>query len=304
MALEKTNDCYFVGELVEVKRVTPLTYTRNNAPVEAISASIVIKCILGEDEQENVFSLEAFVNKLTKSGSINKNYEEIKNIESLLGKKVVIPHAQIAGNRFWSPRTNQLVSASRLSFTFIREASKSEIAGGDKATFAFGGFIARELTEKTDADGNVLYYQLTMGQANWNENNLCLVDFAVSKDNLKAVQVMQKYYETGKTTTIRGVCQNIVTLQKEETESMFGDPIVKVYTKNDKKYLITSGDNLINGEGEYTVDAIKALNEAYVAEGEKIKRDAMNSETNEPAKSTESVKATAPKKTALSGLFD
>jgi hypothetical protein len=82
MALERTNKCYFVGELVEVKdhRLTSYTNKRTGAPVEAISTTIVVKCMI--NDEENVFALSAFCNKINNDGSTNKNYNKLVNVKN------------------------------------------------------------------------------------------------------------------------------------------------------------------------------------------------------------------------------
>ena len=59
MALLRTNNCYFVGTLVEVKDHKELTYGPENK--EAVAATIVLKCVLGEGDNaknENNFIYE------------------------------------------------------------------------------------------------------------------------------------------------------------------------------------------------------------------------------------------------------
>mgnify|MGYP003497735368 FL=1 len=168
MALERTNKCYFVGELVEVKdhRLTSYTNKRTGAPVEAISTTIVVKCMI--NDEENVFALSAFCNKINNDGSTNKNYNKLVNVKELVGRRVVISGARLVGDRFWSKQNEQLVPAQKFDFSMIREASDKETE--DKAEFEFSGFVVRELAEKCDSEGNLLYYQMTIGQATYKED--------------------------------------------------------------------------------------------------------------------------------------
>jgi hypothetical protein len=255
------------------------------------------------NEEENVFSLSAFCNKINNDGSTNKNYNKLVNIKELVGRRVVISGARLVGDRFWSKQNNQLVPAQKFDFSMIREASDKE--NEDKAEFEFSGFVVRELAEKTDAEGNLLYYQMTIGQATYKEDNMFMLDFIVEKDNVAAARAIENAYPQFATVSIHGVCRNIVTTTTVQEESLFGEPIVKVYTRNDKKLVITGGDQPITGEGEYTEEHITALNKAYVAEGEAIKAKAMNAD-NAPAASaaTTSAPKTVNKKSALAGMFD
>ena len=302
MALERTNKCYFVGELVEVKdhRLTSYTNKKTGAPVEAISTTIVVKCMI--NDEENVFALSAFCNKINNDGSTNKNYNKLVNIKELIGHRVVISGARLVGDRFWSKQNEQLVPAQKFDFSMIREANDKE--SEDKAEFEFSGFVVRELAEKTDNEGNVLYHQMTIGQATYKEDNMFMLDFIVEKDNIAAIQGIERAYPQFTTVSIHGICKNIVTTNTVTEESLFGDPIVKVYTRNDKKLVITGGDQPIQGEGEYTEEHIAALNKAYIAEGNAIKAKAMNADSTPSATVAPSASKPVNKKSALAGMFD
>lgn len=298
MALLRTNNGYFVGTLVEIKDFKELTYGAENK--EAVTATIVVKSVLGEGENavESLTELRNFTSKYTKDGKQNKNYDKILNIKEFLNKRVVIAGAQIVGERFWAKNTNQLVPSTKFNFNLIRLAKDSEV---DKAEFEYGGFVYKELTEKTDADGNVLHYVISIAQANYNENNMQVVEFVVEKDNLAAVKAIQNAYTQGSTVQISGICSNIVTQITKTEEAMFGDPITKVFTRTDKKLIITSGQPVVEGEGEYTVEAIKSLVDAYTREGIEIKDKAMNDSNAQTAQ--EATKNVSSKKSALAGLI-
>lgn len=293
MALLKTNKCYFVGTLVEVKDHREVTYGDNKT---AYSAKIVIKSVL-EDGTESLTELQNFTSKTNKDGSLNKNYSIIANIKELLNKRVVVSGASLVGERFWAKNTNQLVPATKYSFNLIREARPTD---KDTATFSFGGFVARELVEQTDADDNIVCYKMTIAQANYREDNLQMIDFVVSKDNLAAVAAIQKMYTQGTTVEVEGICSNIVTTTTKTEERAFGDPIVKVFTNTDKKLVITSGGEPVEGEGEYTVEVIQTLMDAYTRQGIEIKNKANNESGIQTAEAAPKVPS---KKSALAGLI-
>lgn len=298
MALLKTNNCYIIGTLVEVKDFRELTYGEDNR--EALSATIVVKSQLGEgDENASLIELRTFCSKLTKAGTVNKNYNTILHIKDLLNQRVVISSATINGDRFWASNTNQLVPVTRYNFNIIRPASATQ--KDDKAEFSFGGFVYRELSPRTDEDGNVLYYQISIAQANYKENNMHVVDFVIDKDNQAAIKAIEKMYEQGSTVEISGICKNVVTTSVVKEEVAFGDPVEKTFTKTDKKLIITSGQSPVQGEGEYTIEAIKALNDAYTKEGIAIKDKATSDNSSSSASNT--VDSKPSKKSALAGLI-
>ena len=140
---------------------------------------------------------------------------------------------------------------------------------------------------------------MTIAQANYHEDNMFTVDFIVDKDNIKAKEVIESKYEQGATVEIAGICKNIVTTVTKTEETEFGEPITRVLPRSDKKLVITQGKPVIVGEGEYSVEAITALNTAYIAEGEAIKAKAATSGDSKPAQETK----TPSKKSALAGLI-
>lgn len=294
--LEKTNSVYIIGTLVEVKKHQTGVFTKEGKEVPYVSTTIIVKCDI--NGQENLIQLENFTSSLKKDGTVNKNYNTILNIKDLLNERVVISGASLAGNRFWSPRTEQLVAATKINFNLINKATSVQTE--DKAEFKFGGFVLRELAEKIDAEGNLEYYTITIAQANYGENDMMEVQFTLPKDNIAAVNAIQSRYEQGTTVLINGNCQTIVSTHSTTEETMFGEAQTRVSVRSDKKFIITGGKEPIVGEGEYTVDAIKALNAAYVKSGEKIKQDSLGS--NSKTESAPEQKAPS-KKSALAGLL-
>lgn len=287
------NNVYIVGELVEVKDLRQIQYGADNK--NAVSASIVVKCILGN--QENLIEARSFVGELTKSGAINKNYATILNLKDMLNQRVVISGGTLQSDRFWSANSQQLINTTRVNFNLIRLANSKETE--DKATFEFGGFVYSPLVEMLDENNDVKYYQMSVAQANYKEDNMFIVNFIVDRDNAAAINSIQNNYTQFSTIEINGVLQTIVTQRTETTPVAFGEPIVKTYNNVDKKYVITGGTDVITGEGEYTEEAMANLINAYKAEGANIQNKA-NSATN-----TSATPAAAPKakKSALAGLI-
>lgn len=291
MSLNNKNTVYIIGEMVEVKDFREITYGSDNK--EAISATIVVKCNIAE--KENLIEARTFVSRFTSKGTENKNYTNIKNIENFLNKRVVISQGQLQSDRFWSPNSQQLVNSTKINFNLIRLARNSETE--DKATFEFGGFVTRALTEICDEEGNVRHYQITLAQANYKEDNMFEVTFVVDKENMKAVKVIEDNYEAGTTVEISGVCQTIVTQRTVTSEVAFGEPVTKTYTNADKKFVITGGSEPIEDEGKYSEEIIKNLIEAYGKSGREIQNAKKESTGAKTAPSTK------PKKSSLAGLI-
>ena len=276
MSLANKNNVYVVGELVEIKDFKNDVY--GNDAQNYVAATIVVKSIV--DGQELLTEARTFISEYTTKKTVNKNYAVVKNIHEMLGKKVTISGAQLVSERFWSERTQQLANSTRIKFNLIRLARPTD---EDKVTFEFSGFVVRPIAEVIDEDGNVKYYQITLGQANYKEDNMFEVTFAVSKDNVKAYNAMDEKYVPGATVEVNGVCQTIVTHTEKTEPVAFGEPIVKRFTNVDKKFIITGGSDVISGEVEYTKEAIDRLISAYKAEGHDIQNRAGAQKASSPA---------------------
>ena len=296
MSVLNKNNVYLVGELVEVKDFREGTYSGDK---NFVSATVVIKSIV--DDQELLTEARTFVNELKKDGQPNKNYATIKNINSWLNKRVVISGASLNGERFWSARTSQLVNAVRVNFNLIRLASANDKE--DKATFEFGGFVTRPLTEVVDENGNTKYYQITLGQANYKEDNMFECTFTVDKDNIGAARAIEDKYVSGSTVEINGACRTIVTVVEKETEVAFGAPQVKKFNNVDKKFVILGGSEVITGEGEYTEDIIARLVAAYNAEAKEIQSKASSNEKATASANSNAAPKTKAKSSSLAGLI-
>lgn len=291
--LNNKNNVYLVGELVEIKDFKEGFYGDN---LNYVSATVVIKSIV--NDQELLTEAKTFINELKKDGTPNKNYSVIKNIQNMLNKRVVISGATLRGERFWSAKTNQLVNSVKVNFNLIRLASSRD--NEDTVTFEFGGFVTRPLQEVVDENNVVKYYQITLGQANFKEDNMFEVSFTVDADNEKAARAIENMYEAGATVEISGVCRTIVNVVEKTTEVAFGDPIVKKYNNVDRKFVITSGSEVITGEGEYTADVIDRLVAAYKAEGKEIQSKASNAATDSSVSNAPKPRS---KNSSLAGLI-
>lgn len=295
MSLLNKNNVYLVGELVEVKDLREGTY---NEDKNYVAATIVIKSII--DNQELLTEARCFINELRKDGQTNKNYNTVKNIMEWIGKRVVVSAATLTGERFWNTKTSQLSNAIRITFNLIRLANNND--NEDKATFEFGGFVTRPLTEVLDENGDVKYYQITLGQANYKEDNMFECTFTVDKDNIAAARIIEEKYIPGSTVEINGICKTIVTVKEVETEVAFGAPQVKKFNLVDKKYIILGGSDVITGEGEYTESDINRLVAAYNLSAKDIQEKASTT-TTKVAENTKPAPKVKQKSSSLAGLI-
>lgn len=295
--LVKKNEVYVTGTLVDVKSKSYVTWGPNDT--EAISVKLVIKVVRGEEE--DLIEVGSFQNKIyAKSGKTNPTFTTLENIEELLDTRVALSGASLKGERFWLASTSQLVEAPKINFSFIRAA---KITDEDQAVFYYQGFVVRALAEKLDQDEKVSHYTLSLGQANYNEDNMHVLTFVVENDRPGIIKGIQDNYELFNTVYVKGILTNKVTIVTKTEEVAFGDPEVRSYTKTDRRFVITGAGLPIIGveDGEYTTEFIKKLNVAYVEEAAKLQSDAKNKQDDTPVSSGAS--KPAAKKDDLAGFI-
>lgn len=287
-----TNVIKVIGELVEIKSKKDLVFKDGR---EGASASVIIKSIVNDKEVMTEVSLLS--SKFNKDGQPAKLYTAIENLENMLNKKVV-GRCKFNPNRFWDTRKQQLVNANKVEATWIGLANNKDV---DEVSFTFGGFIHTPLQEVLDENGDVRYFKLTMGQANYNGTNMILVDFIVNKEDTAIIKAVQENYEQYSTVEINGVCQSITTSIKKEKPTLIGEPITTVYNNTRRNWVLKNGSELYTGgeeAGEYTEEILRQLLTAYKESGAAIQASA--------AATTPADAMTTPKKpikASLAGLI-
>lgn len=276
MELLKANSFKVVGKLAEV---TIKTDNRKSDGVGYVSATATVVANL--DGRDNEFEISFYSSALTADGKENQLYKSYVKMEDLKGKKVEV-NGDIRENRFYSTRNEQMGSSQILSGRFIRGTAEST---ADCATFEFGGFVARELTEKKNKAGEVYRYDLSLGQANYKGDMASIFTFHVDPVDANIVKGAQGY-AAGQTVKIVGNLRFIVETVEAvvNNEGGFGDPITKVYTNKQKNFFIKSGSAALPSgqDGYYDKETISALLSAYKAHDVELTAAAKNKGEEKP----------------------
>ncbi len=259
------NEVVVVGTLVD----NGLEIKESQGGQTYITGNIAVKSVINGEEQVFEFRLFSFQYKkgTTETNGLFRTYS---NLDTKIGSRVKVI-GSIEENRFFQERTGQIVSFNLNAGRFIYDVTDKT---PDSATFEFAGYVDKPVHEKTNKDGEVLHYELVLGQANYNGTKPVMVKFQVPADNKRAVAYMERNYEKGTTVTINGNLSVEVEKITKEEEVAFGDPIVKEYINTFKAYQIVSGSEPIFGKNEYTNAIIRTFANAYEDEAIDIQNKA------------------------------
>jgi hypothetical protein len=274
------NEVVVVGTLVE----NGLEIKESQGGQTYITGNIAVKSVL--DGEEQVFEFRLFSFQFKKGTTeVNGLFKTYASLDTKIGKRVKVIGG-IEDNRFFQERTGQIVSFNFNAGRFIYDVTDKT---PDSATFEFAGYVDKPIHEKTNKDGEVLHYEISLGQANYNGTKPVMVKFQVPATNRKAVTYMERNYEKGVTITVNGNLKVDVEKVTKEEEVAFGDPIVKEYINTFKAYQIVSGSEPIYGRNEYPASKIREFANIYEDEGIEIQnkaKDKVKVEAKSDAKKT------------------
>lgn len=276
---QATNTFTIVGTLKSVE------YRNKEKMAEQVSARAVIESLIGGITKS--FEVEFFSKAVTAAGAPNKLYAAYCDLEKNIGKKIKV-NGELRENRYYSATKESVVSTNTLSGRFINYNPSDS----DTATFEFQGFVVRELSEKTNKDGEVYQYNLSIGQEGFKENSLNVITFNVdvNPESSGIVSYIRDNYTSGSSVIVIGELdfQNKTTTKEISQEGGFGGPIVREYTNTYRNYFVTQGTAPISPSEDkalYNDEKIAALIEAYKANDVKLQEDAKEDTKAAPAQS-------------------
>lgn len=275
MEVLRKNEVIITGRLVaaDIKK----DFDKNGKSYISVNATIQSE-IKGKT---NTFEVDFYAREMTKDNKVNKLYTTYSEIEDFLNKKVQVS-GELTENRFWSSNAGQLVSAQKINGKFIKGELETT---ADAATFTIGGFVVKELVEKTNKNNEVYRYDLSIGQANYNNTSMNVFVLHVDPADTEIVRGV-KTYQAGMTVQVKGnLCFTSEQVTVVDENSGFGEEISRVYTNKQKNYFITGGSNPIKGEesGQYSMDLIQSLIAAYKQKDVELQSGASAQEAKKPA---------------------
>jgi hypothetical protein len=294
-----TNKVYITGTIVNTKN---LHKTENGESVPNIRLSAkgdnyISGSITIEVSEKNNVTVEFFSKEFTKKGTESKMFKEYCNLPNRVGERVTLGQAQFTESRFWG-KNDQVMSSNRISARFINSAKDEK---ENQAVFTFEGYVESPIKEKLNKAKELLFYEMTLAQSNWNGEKPVAIKFIVPSQEASRFETIQRLYEKGLTVSIKG---NIQTVQTETIvpagDTAFGDAEDEVYHNTFTYYVIQTGQQplLIDDEGAYQPADIKEMAEAYNAEALAIEAGAKES-SQQGSSVIKNVKKAGTKRQAL-----
>lgn len=273
----KENMVKVVGELLEYN----LSIKEDREGKEYISGQVIVKSII--DGVENLIPVEFYSRAVTQTGAPNKLFASYVALGDKVGQRISIS-GEIQENRWFSENSGQVTSYNRVGGRFINAPRANE---QDAAEFSFAGYVLVPVTERLDKDGKLIFHEITIAEANYNNEFPIVVKFAIKDAGIAAT--IQDLYSKGDTVKVMGNYEVETSSTEVEEETAFGDPIKKVYTSTFRNFVITSGTHPAD-EGAYDSDFINALNEEYANRGVEIEQRAKDQTGNATQKDAPAAK--------------
>ena len=255
--LQHVNTFKIVGRLIKAE-VKLDTSSKTGQPY--CSATATIQSIINGINCE--YEVNFYASQMTGAGKVSTLYTTYSKMNELEGHKVEIS-GSIRENRYFSTTLNQLVSTQELAGRFIKGVSETT---SDDATWEMSGFIAKNLVEKKNKQGEVYRYDLTLGGVGYNGSVLSLFTLHVDPSRRDIINGVENY-EVGQTVRLNGsLVFKVETVTSEsKNEGGFGQGVVRTYTNKQKNFFIEGGSAPITDETKFDSLTISDLISAYKA---------------------------------------
>ena len=267
-------------------------FLRNGAQQEAIGGSITIRVNqkIGERDVISDVPVYMFATKLTRKGTMNPAYENIKNIKDNYtsiaasdeehADRVRITNGDIRMNEYYG-RSGNLVSFPRINASFIQRVKETE-EFNPKAEFTCTAVVLKQDYELDREQNETGRYLLQTAVVQYGDK-LDVVPFIV--ENKKAINYISSNWESGNTVRMTGRLNFSYRVVRDVKENAFGDPVIDERTISTSELIITGGSEPIEGEGSYDAAEIKNGLAARMASLEEMKNKANTKKAPAPSNS-------------------
>ena len=280
----QTNNFHVVGSLISVDSKTG-TFKQNGH--NYINVTATVKSVI--NGQDNIFKIRFFSSDTKADGTPNKMFNIYNSLEKNYKDRRVVIDGSIRDNRFVG-KDGQMHASQSLEGKWISAAEEFEV---DEGTWSVGGFVAKDLEEKTNKNNEIYRYDFTIGQSNYKGDNMSLFTFHIAPGDNVILNGVRKY-KVGDTITLNGKLNFIETIAVvEDKNNAFGEPITKTFVNHNNNYFITGGTNPITDaadQDKYSNQVITSLVAAYKASGVEIQQKASSSKAAAPVETNEAPK--------------
>ena len=257
------NNIRIVGTLIESRLKEGVIKKGSNAGKQYISGDIIVRCML--DGSENLIPVSLYSTEVTAKGEISKLFSNYQNLKNQIGRRLSI-QGSFEENRFLN-KDGEVVSSTRIKGRFINDARPND---ADEATFEFGGFVARELSEKKNKAGETYLWAITLGQADYRDSSASLTEFHLDPSRTDVIRKMQEVYKAGTTININGNIRFVTKetlIEADTSNDLFGTREPKARKITNRYFYITNGKQPLSMSSEeaYTMDDIRRYKEAIAS---------------------------------------
>lgn len=289
--LLKTNSITIIGTLKDVV-ITNGVRTTGDKYVKAVATvTSVIKGVTNE------FEISFISSELTQEKKQNQLYATYSNMSTFKGKKVEIS-GSLRENRYFSTRSEQIVSTITLNGRFIRTVVDST---EDCAKFELGGFLVKSLTERKNKAGEIYLYEVVMGIANYQNDNMSSYTLHVRPTDKEIINGLSNY-AIGQTFSLNGTL-NFITqtiTREDDSEGGFGQKVVRTFTNRQHNLWIEGGSAVVTDpDMMYSGDLVRSLVAAFKAKDVELSANAKNKVASTSVDETPSAPVVTQRQTSL-----
>lgn len=252
--LLKDNRVWITGELMDYG----LEIKEDREGREYISGQIVVRSII--EDKEQLIPIDFFSRALTAAGAPNKLFASYVALENKIGKRISV-QGEIQENRFFQEGSGQVISYNRVAGRFVNDARSNQ---EDRNDFTFSGYVAAPISERLNKDGEVIFHEITLAEANYSGEFPIYVKFTITND--RTAIAVADLYRKGLTVKVNGRYEIETSSNEVEEETAFGEPIKRVYTSTFRNFVIVSGTEPAE-KGAYAPEDIALLDTAYAERG-------------------------------------
>lgn len=201
--------------------------------------------------------VELYMAETYNSGKENSSY---KILETLAQGAMYSFDCSLEENKFVPANgTDEIARSYRIRVNFINRMRDFDTEG---ATFEYGGIVIQPLTEVTNKEGDVVNYNIVIGQPQYyTDRGFNAFRFNVDPRNTNLINAVRENLTRSDTVKIRGEIATTVTQSEVVEEALFGESKARTYQNVFTNFNITGGYSVPENQ-IYSEEQIASLSQS------------------------------------------
>lgn len=201
--------------------------------------------------------VELYMAETYNSGKENSSY---KILETLAQGAMYSFDCSLEENKFVPANgTDEIARSYRIRVNFINRMRDFDVEG---ATFEYGGIVIQPLTEVTNKEGDVVNYNIVIGQPQYyTDRGFNAFRFNVDPRNTNLINAVRENLNRSDTVKIRGEIATTVTQSEVVEEALFGESKARTYQNVFTNFNITGGYSVPENQ-IYSEEQIASLSQS------------------------------------------